>query len=194
MRKIILASGSPRRKELLHQIGLEFEIVPSEYEEDMSLSMSPKKLAAFLALNKALAVAKKFTGQNVIIVAADTFVVYKNHRLGKPQSEAKALAMLKKLNGKTHSVITGFAIIDGPSGKKITRTAETKLTFRKLSDIQLKKYIASGETLDKAGAYAIQGRGAALIKKIDGDYYNVVGLPLASLLDELEKFNIKILV
>jgi septum formation protein len=194
MRKIILASGSPRRKELLNQIGLKFEVVPSNYEEDMSLNMSPRKLAEFLSLHKALEVASRKKRIDGVVIAADTFVVYKNHRLGKPHTEAKALETLRMLNGKVHSVITGFTIIDLKTDKRVTKSAETKLYFRKLSDKQLKRYISYGETLDKAGAYAIQGLGAILIKKIIGDYYNVVGLPLADLLDELKKFEITILI
>jgi len=194
MKKIILASGSPRRKELLNQIGLQFEVVPSNYEEDMSLKMPPRKLAEFLSLQKASDVAKRTKGIDGVVIAADTFVVYKNHRLGKPHTEAKALEMLKMLNGKVHSVVTGFTIIDLVTDKRVTKSSETKLYFRKLSDEQLKKYISSGETLDKAGAYAIQGLGATLIKKIKGDYYNVVGLPLADLLDELDNFEINILI
>lgn len=192
MKKIILASGSPRRKELLNQIGLKFDVVPSKYEEDMSLKMAPRKLAEFLSLNKALDVAKRIKDKNCVIISADTFIVYKNHRLGKPHTPEKALQTLKKLNGKVHSVVTGFTLIDKDSGKKVTKSVETKIYFRKLSDRQLKNYIATGEPLDKAGAYGIQARGVALIKKIEGDYYNVVGLPLSALIDELLKLGIAV--
>ncbi|MFA5187921.1 MAG: Maf family protein [Patescibacteria group bacterium] len=192
MKKIILASGSPRRRELLKQIGVKFKVVPSNYEEDMSLKMSPKKLAEFLSLNKALDVVKRIKG-NGIVIAADTFIVYKNHRLGKPHTKAQAFKMLNKLNGKTHSVITGFTIVDLKNKKKVTKSVVTKIYFRKLSSQQIYNYINTGEPLDKAGAYAIQGKGASLIKKIEGDYFNVVGLPLGAVLDEFKKFNINVL-
>jgi len=191
MKQLILASGSPRRKQLLKQIGLKFKVVPSEYEEDMTLKMPPAKLAEFLSAGKANDVVEKNKNNNAVILAADTFIVSNNKILGKPHTKAKAFENLSQLNGKSLVVMTGFTLIDTKNNKKITKSVATKVYFRKLTNCQLHAYINTGEPLDKAGAFAIQGRGAALIKKIEGDYFNVVGLPLAAVLDELRKFNIK---
>ena len=193
MKQIILASSSPRRKALLEQIGLKFKVVPSDYEEDMTLKMPPRKLAEFLSLNKAKDVAKKFQEKDVVIIAADTFVVYKNQYLGKPKSKADSFKILSKLSGKAHSVVTGFTIINPEKNKIVTKSDEARIYFRKLTNCQIRAYIKSENTLDKAGGYAIQGVGAALIKKVEGDYNNVMGLPLAELLDQLNKFGVKAL-
>jgi septum formation protein len=191
MRKIILASASPRRKEILKITGLKFTVCVSDYKEDLGLELEPRKLARFLSLKKAEAVALKY--HDSIIIAADTFIVLNNKLLGKPLNEQEAEKMLKMLSGKSHSVITGFSIIDTGSNKKLSRSVETKVYFNKLGIDEIRAYVKSGEPLDKAGAYAIQGLGGIFIKKIEGDYFNVVGLPLCTLTECLKKFGVYVL-
>lgn len=190
MKKIILASASPRRKEILALTGLRFRVEPSDYEEKFDNSISPHNLAKRLSLEKARAVAGKYS--SALIIAADTFIVFRRKLLGKPHTSKEARKMLKLLNGKSHSVITGYTILDTGTGKKITRSVETKVWFKKISSEELDAYAATKEPIDKAGAYAIQGRGAMIVKKIEGDYLNVVGLPLFDLADSLKKFGIKL--
>ncbi len=191
MKKIILASASPRRKEILEITGLKFDICVSDYEEDLSLKLNPRELARFLSRKKAETVAHKY--KDTIIIAADTFIVFKNRLLGKPHTEKEAEKMLKMLNGKAHSVITGFTIMDTGSGKKLSRSVETKVYFKRLSLNEIRAYVRSKEPLDKAGAYAIQGLGAVFIEKIDGDFFNVVGLPLCALTESLKRFGVNVL-
>jgi len=193
MKQLILASASPRRKQLLEEIGLEFKVVPSDYEEDMTLKMSPQKLAEFLSLGKAKDVAKKYQGKDVVILAADTFMVYKKEYLGKPKSKAESFKTLSKLNGKSHLAVTGFTIINPKNNKIVTKSDEAKIYFRQLTNCQIRSYIEAENTLDKAGGYAIRGVGIALVKKVEGDYNNALGLPFGVILDELNKFGIKAL-
>ncbi len=191
MRKIILASASPRRRDILKITGLNFSVYASDYEEDISLSLSPRGVARLLSRKKAGAVAHKF--KDTIIIAADTFIVFKHRLLGKPYTDKKAEEMLRMLNGKVHSVITGFTIMDTGNNKKLSRSVETKVCFKKLNKKEIKAYVRSKEPLDKAGAYAIQGLGAVLIDKIDGDFFNVMGLPLSALAQSLKQFGIYVL-
>lgn len=191
MKKIILASASPRRKEILEITGLKFKVCVSDYEEDLALSLRPRELARFLSRKKAEVVARKFS--NSIIIAADTFIVFNKKLLGKPHTDKEAEKMLTMLNGKAHAVITGFTIWDTVTGKKISRSVETNVYFKKLSKEEIRAYVRSKEPLDKAGAYAIQGLGAVFIEKIEGDYFNVVGLPLCALMDSLKKFGVDVL-
>jgi septum formation protein len=191
MKKIILASASPRRREILKKAGFKFRVDVSDYEEDLSLKLAPHDLARFLSSEKAREVAVKH--KDAVVIAADTFILFKKNILGKPHTKTEAKRMLSMLSNKTHSVITGFTVIDTATGKKISRSVETKVTFKKLAPKEIDSYIASGEPLDKAGAYAIQGLGALLVKKVDGDYLNVIGLPLAALADCLKKFGIDML-
>jgi septum formation protein len=190
MRKIILASASPRRKEILEQTGLNFSVCKSDYEEDINLSLKPRALAKFLSRKKAETVAHKY--KNAIIIAADTFIVFKNRLLGKPHTDKEAEKMLNMLNGKAHSVITGFTIMDTASKKILSRSVETKVYFKKLGRKEINAYVRSKEPLDKAGAYAIQGLGSVFIERIDGDFLNVVGLPLLALTESLKKFGITV--
>lgn len=190
-RRIILASVSPRRKDLLAKTGLSFTSVDSGYEEDMTLPLLPKELAKHLALSKALAVAKKFP--DAIIIAADTFVVLNNKVIGKPRSPKEARAMLAKLSGKPHTIITGLAIIDTKSGKKVNCSAINKVHMRKMTAREIAAYVQTGEPLDKAGAYAVQGLGGLFIKNIEGDFNGVVGLPLFILNLELQKLGVRLL-
>ena len=191
MKKIILASQSPRRKDLLSQIGLKFEVDPSNYQEDMSLKMDPKELAEYLSLGKAKDVAQRH--KDSIIIAGDTFCVLDKEVLGKPKTKENAKAMLQKLSGRTHSIITGFAIIDTETKKQISKSVETKVYFRNISEKEIDTYIDSGEPMDFAGAYAIQHLGGLFVEKIDGDYFNIVGLPILPLTIELKNFGINIL-
>ncbi len=191
MKQIILASTSPRRKEILKKTRLKFKTVASDYEEDMSLKLSPKELAKKLSWGKANAVAKKY--KNAIIIGADTFVVLKNELLGKPHIEIEAKKMLRKVSGKTLSIISGFTVIDSDSGKKISKAIETKVYIKKLTTREINGYVKSKEPLDKAGAFAIQDLGATFIKKIEGDYLNVIGLSLYELTKVLRKFGINVL-
>ena len=191
MKTIILASASPRRKLLLEKIGLIFEVEPSNYEEDMPLRLEPHGFAQKLSLEKAKAVASKH--KNSIVIAADTLIVFGGRILGKPHTKKDAREMLEAISGKYHNVITGFSIIDTGINKTLSRSVETKVYIRNLTLAEIDAYVKSGEPLDKAGAYAIQGLGSVFVEKIDGDYYNVVGLPLSALTEALKEFGINIL-
>lgn len=191
MRKIILASASPRRKELLKQIGLKFTTEPSQFEEEIKPGMKPEKLVKQLSLKKCQIVASRHT--NAIVISADTLVVLEGKILGKPRTSENARRMLRSLSGKTHSVITGFTIIDAQSSQSVTRVIKTKVYLKRMEKKEIKAYVKTGEPLDKAGAYGIQELGGIFVEKIEGDYFNVVGLPLFALAEELEKFGIKIL-
>ncbi|MCX5717052.1 MAG: Maf family protein [Nitrospirae bacterium] len=190
MKEIVLASASPRRREILELTGLRFRVDTSRYEETLVHTVNPHNLAKRLSLEKARAVAGKY--KDALIIAADTFIVFKGKLLGKPHTSKEARNMLTMLNGKSHSVITGYTILDTGAGQKITRSVETKVWFKKMSSEEIDAYIVTKEPLDKAGAYAIQGRGSVIVKKIEGDYLNVVGLPLFDLAVTLKKFGIRL--
>jgi septum formation protein len=179
---ITLASNSPRRKELLRQIGLDFRVDPADVDESILPGESPEGYAIRVALDKARVAAAR--AGKAIVIAADTIVVLHDEILGKPTDPADAERMLKLLSGNVHHVITGLAVMDAATGRTRTRASVTHVWFRALTQHEIISYIASGEPLDKAGAYGIQERGALLVDKIDGCYFNVVGLPL-SLLGEL---------
>lgn len=189
-KKIILASASPRRKDILEKTGLKFRVEPGNYDENFIPGMQPRTLARYLSMKKAESIAWKY--KKALIIAADTFIVFRSKIFGKPLTEIEAKKMLITLNGKTHSVITGFTIIDTENKRTLSRSIETKVTFRKLTEREIDTYIRSKEPFDKAGAYAIQGLGALLIRKIEGDYLNVVGLPLNALVQSLLKFGVKV--
>jgi septum formation protein len=191
MKKIILASGSPRRKELLEKIGLKFEVESSNYEEDIYPGLQPHDVAQKISLKKAGIVASKH--KNVVIIAADTFIVFDGQILGKPSTANESRKMLQKLNGKSHSVITGFSVIDTAKNKTLSRSVETIVFLKKLTQSEIDTYVKSKEPLDKAGGYAIQGLGAVIVDRIEGDYLNVVGLPLSALTEALKEFGIHIL-
>lgn len=178
--KWILASASPRRKELLSQIGLEFEIKVSDADENISESLLPDELVKRLSKIKATAVREELsTGspeEETAIIGADTVVYLNGEILGKPKDEEDAFRMLRALSGVSHSVFTGVTIL--LPGETITFANETKVTFDTLSDEEIRKYIASKEPMDKAGAYGIQGLGGAFVTSIEGEYANVVGFPI----------------
>lgn len=189
MKKLILASTSPRRKEILSKTGLAFEVVPSDYEEDMTLDMPPEELAEFLSAGKAMAVASKNPG--AIVIAADTFVVHEHHRLGKPHTPERAKEMLEMLSGKAHYIVTGVTIVAGD--QVCSFHEKTSVHMAELSEALIDQYIATGEPLDKAGAYALQELGAMLIEKTEGDFFNAMGLPLRRLVHELRAFGVEVL-
>jgi septum formation protein len=190
-KRIVLASSSPRRRELLALTGLSFKVDAGNYEEKMTTQLPPRALARRLSRGKAVAVARKYA--DALIIAADTFIVYRGELLGKPHAPKEAIRMLRILNGGTHSVITGFTIFDTTTGKMTTRSVETRVSFRKLTSREILGYVRSKEPLDKAGGYAIQGLGSLLIRRIEGDYFNVIGLPLAAVAEALKDFGVFIL-
>ena len=191
MKRIVLASASPRRKELLEQIGLQFEVAPSNHDEEITSASEPHETARRLSLGKARAAARKHP--NALIIAADTFVVFGDRILGKPHTNAEAREMLRALNGQAHSVITGFTILDAETGKVLSGSVETTVHMRKLTLKEIDSYVRSKEPLGKAGGYAIQGLGAVLVERIEGDYFNVVGLPLSALAESLREFGVNVL-
>jgi septum formation protein len=188
MKKIILASSSPERKKLLEKAGLIFEVIPSSYEEDMTLNMTPEELAIFLSKGKGEDVAKKI--DNAIVISADTFVLFNNQLIGKPHTEEKAFATLRTLSGNTHSVLTGFTIIDTNANKIVSKAVETKVSFKELSDEIINNYIKEGKPLKYAGSYTLDDIFDKFIEKIEGDYNNVIGLPIDDVLETLKEFDI----
>ncbi|MSU73523.1 septum formation inhibitor Maf [Candidatus Kaiserbacteria bacterium] len=188
VREIILASASKQRYDILKRTGIPFVVEDSGYEEDLTLPLTPDELVKHLAEGKAATVAARH--QDALVIGADTIVVCDKEIFGKPLTSEQAREMLRKLSGKTHSILTGFAIIDPKTGDKVARTVETKVSFRALSDAEIDAYVATGEPLGKAGGYAIQGKGAQFVEKIEGEMDNVVGLPLQTLLEELAKLGI----
>lgn len=181
MKKIILGSGSPRRKELLSQIGVPFEVCVSEKEEIYTQTI-PKEIVKELALMKAENVASEIPAKNTIVIGADTVVVHQDQILGKPKDEQDAFRMIQSLQGDVHQVYTGVAILDfDGDGEKtvISHVVETRVSVNPMSEEEIWKYVQSKEPMDKAGAYGIQGKFSAFIEKIEGDYFNVVGLPVS---------------
>ena len=179
---IILASKSPRRADLLRQIGLEFEVYPSEIEEPQ-ITESPAIAVQELALTKARAVAAKFNAG--IVLGADTVVVIDGQPIGKPENDTHAVEILTQLSGNQHEVITGTALIDIKRKNEVVWAEKTAVYFRELRQSEILAYVRSGESSDKAGAYGIQGKAGAFVERIEGCYFNVVGLPLASLTVQL---------
>ena len=173
--QVILASASPRRLALLQQIGIEATVCPADFDEVSGSAVQAEDVVLANAVGKCQAVVK-IKGDSLPVIAADTVVVAEGVILGKPQNAEDAVEMLKQLSGKTHKVLTGIAV--SYAGEMFAEVCETKVVFRDLTDEEIKSYVATGEPLDKAGAYGIQGKGAVLVEKIDGCYNNVVGLPL----------------
>jgi septum formation protein len=190
MKKLILASASPRRRELLQKIGLKFEVDASNCAEEIDPALVPEELVRRISIDKAKAVASRH--KNAVIIAADTIGVIGKRVLGKPHTAAEARKMLAQISGKAHLVITGLTVLDTATDKTITKTVTTKVYIKKLTRAEIDAYVATGEPLDKAGAYGIQGLGAVIVEKIKGDYYNVVGLPLSALMEVLKEFGISV--
>ena len=183
MQNLILASSSPRRKELLENLRLTFAVTSSEVDESFDPTLSPEEVVMELAERKAQAVFKD--NQEAFVIGSDTIVFANNQILGKPADEAEAVRMLKTLSGCQHEVFTGVSIVS-PTSK--TRFYEkTEVWFWELTEDEIRSYVQSGEPLDKAGAYGIQQLGSMLVKKINGDYFAVVGLPVARTIRELSK-------
>ena len=183
--KVILASGSPRRRELLGQMGVQFEIDVPDVDE--SVSGTPDKMVALLAERKARAVAQKY--ESGLIVAADTLVALDDQALGKPQDDADAKRMLRALSGRTHDVYTGVCVMDAASGEAAVCAERTGVVFRELTDEEINAYVATGEPRDKAGAYAIQGGAGAFVTGYEGSRTNVIGLPVERLEEMLRRMN-----
>ena len=183
MNKIILASASPRRKELLETAGAEFEIIVADVDESVPEGTKPGDAAVMTAEKKAVAVAENH--KDSIVIGADTIVVAEGKILGKPADKDDAYRMLTMLSGVEHKVITGVCLACGD--KKITFAQESKVKFYDLTADEINAYVETGEPMDKAGAYGIQGRGCVLVEKIEGDYFNIVGLPVARVMKELNK-------
>lgn len=183
MEHLILASSSPRRKELLENIHLSFEVSSSDVDESFSKEWTPSDVVMELAKKKAKAVA--VNNPLAYVLGADTIVVLEGSILGKPEDEKEAEAMLKKLSGNTHEVYTGVAIVS--PNDTICFYEKTTVTFWELTEAEINMYVSSGEPLDKAGAYGIQQLGSYLVKEIQGDYFNVVGLPVSRTIRELKK-------
>lgn len=175
MKKLILASASPRRKELLSKIGLVFDVIPSAYDEQLEDDNFSYEKIEKLALNKGKDVAKRIK-EDAIVISADTVVVLDGKILGKPHSKHEAFDMISSLSNKTHEVITSIAMIDILTNKTIISSVSTKVTFRKITNDEVEKYISTDEPYDKAGAYAAQGLAAIFIEKIEGCFNNVVGI------------------
>lgn len=188
---IILASGSPRRKEILENANIKFSIKQSDIDEVVLKDELPSQVVMRLAFEKSMDIA--LNNKESLVIGADTIVTINNEILGKPRNEDEAISMIERLSGKTHQVITGISLINLDAGKKIIDYVVSDVTFKDLSKEDIKDYIQTNESLDKAGAYGIQGYGALLVKEIKGDYFNIVGLPISRLSDLLKQhFSINI--
>lgn len=191
MSQIILASASPRRRELLERIGVtDFLVRVPEAEESFPEGLTPSQVVEYISREKAEA-AVKLCGPEDIIITADTMVFLDQARLGKPQDEAHALEMLTALQGRKHTVCTGVTVRQG--GNSITESESTVVFFRPAAQAELRSYIATGEPMDKAGAYGVQGRGALLVERLEGDFFNVMGLPVLRLSRMLARFGVTLL-
>lgn len=190
--RIILASKSPRRKELLEQIGLSFEVLVSDADENLDID-TPEEFVKELSRIKSKAVMDLMNGidENTLIIGADTIVVYDGKILGKPKDEEDAFSMLKMLSDNEHEVITGVTLLSKKNGEIDMDTfyEKTKVFTYEMSDSEIKEYIATKEPMDKAGSYGIQGIGGKFIKKIEGDYNNVVGLPVSRIYQKIKENN-----
>lgn len=191
MRKMILASASPRRRELLEQGGIPFTVIPSQEEEKITTEQ-PGQAVEELSYLKCSDIYEKSLG-DVLVIGADTVVASEGKILGKPSSQKDAVKMLQSLQGREHEVYTGVTIMarEGNENRKKTFHEKTKVVFYPMSDEEIRSYVNTGEPMDKAGAYGIQGKSAVFIKEISGDYNNVVGLPLARLYQELKNMGIE---
>ena len=187
MRTMILASASPRRLELLRQVGLDPQVEPSRVEEVIA-SQEPAQVVMELSRQKAEDIARLHWGENVVIIGSDTVVAVDGMILGKPKDRDEAIRMLGRLQGRSHQVFTGVTLADGASRRMVTFYEETIVHVDPMSQEQIAAYADTGEPMDKAGAYGIQGKFAAYIRGIEGDYTNVVGLPVGRVCQELWKF------
>lgn len=187
---IVLASKSPRRQELLRLLGVEFQIVTEDIDETMDPALPAQDEVRRVSACKADAV-MCLVNKDDIVISADTIVVLDGHVMGKPRSEAEAVQMLRSLSGRTHRVMTGMTVRQGDRTESVTVT--TEVTFRTLSDREIDAYVASGEPMDKAGAYGIQGGASVFVSGIVGEYFNVMGLPVCTLTQLLRLFGVPVL-
>ena len=191
MAKIVLASGSPRRQELLARIGItDFDIRVPEAEESYPAGLTPQQIVEDISREKADAAARLCTPDEIVITA-DTMVFLDDQRLGKPADEADALRMLTALQGRHHTVCTGVTVRQGD--RSLTESETTEVYFRPAAEAELRAYIATGEPMDKAGSYGVQGKGALLVEKLNGDFFNVMGLPVLRLSRMLAQFGVNLL-
>lgn len=191
MSKIVLASGSPRRQELLGRMGItDFTVRVPEVEESYPAGLSPEETVCYISREKSDA-ARRLCDENELIITADTMVFLDDKRLGKPKDEAQALEMLTALAGRRHTVCTGVTVRRG--NMILTRAQSTDVYFRPATERELRAYIRTGEPMDKAGAYGVQGKGSLLVRRIDGDFFNVMGLPVEMLAEMLKTFEIDLL-
>ncbi|MCI8387845.1 MAG: septum formation inhibitor Maf [Clostridiales bacterium] len=180
MNKIILASASPRRRELMTMVGAAFEVITADCDENIEGKLTPAEYVSELALRKAKSVLDKCgSPNNMIVIGADTIVCLDGKILGKPKDMADAVNTLLMLSGREHSVFTGLAVVD--NSKSVADVTQTRVKFTELTREECERYVATGEPLDKAGSYGIQGIGGMFVERIDGDYFNVVGLPISRL-------------
>ncbi len=184
-RLIILASASPRRSELLESAGIRFDVVPGHIDETPLPGEEPVPHVLRLAREKAQEVARREDGR--WFVGADTIVLCDGEIMGKPKDDADAVRMLRKLSGRAHEVVTGYAVVDRTADKVLTEAVSTSVVFKELTDAEIASYVATGCPLDKAGAYAIQGGAAHMVRRIEGSYTNVVGLPLCEVVAALRE-------
>lgn len=188
-KEIILASRSPRRKKLLKQLGFEFQVIPSKFDEDSVFNEDPSVYVQEIAKGKVQEIAKSVEG-NFIIIGSDTTVYFDGKYLNKPQDENEAFEMLSKMSGKEHFVWSGIVLLDTENNRLITEAVSTKVKFREIEVDEIKAYIKSGSPMDKAGSYGIQDDfGSVFVESIEGDFYNVVGLPLEKLYQMFKKLN-----
>ncbi|MGM5484171.1 MAG: nucleoside triphosphate pyrophosphatase [Nanobdellota archaeon] len=189
MRKVILASTSPRRKFAFEKIGIDFEVIPSNYEEDMSLNLSPEELVKKFAYGKAKDVAEK--SENKIVVGIDTIVVFNGKNIGKPKDKKEAYDMLKNFSDNKVKVYSGFAIIDNKTGKEVVDFDISNLKFGTINEEEINKYIATDECMDKAGAFGVLDKAGVFIESFDGCFYNVIGIPLRSIYLVLKEMGVE---
>ncbi len=185
---IVLASGSPRRRELLNNLGIDFEIFVTDIDESIKENEAPQILVERLSNAKATSAAKKYPKS--LVIAADTIVVLKGKILGKPKDPQENHYFLEMLSGQTHKVYTGYALNLG--GKKTISSLKSKVTFRHLTNEEIHQYITTNEGMDKAGGYGIQNFGAIMVKEISGCYFNIVGLSLSHIVDEVKKLGVRL--
>ncbi len=181
---LILASASPRRRELLERMGWDFKTIPSGIDEEFLEGESPRRHVLRLSREKTVIVSRE--NPDAWVLGADTEVIIDDEVLGKPETPEEARAMLKKLSGRMHRVITGFSIAKESTGVNIDNIIESQVFFKEISDDEMEWYIKTGEPYDKAGGYAVQGRGAVFVKEIRGSYTNVIGLPLCEVVSALK--------
>jgi len=186
--RLILASASPRRRELLANLNVPFKVVPADVDESFTSEDNPFDLVRRLSLAKAEAVARDHP--DALVLAADTVVVYRDEILGKPKTAEENLDYLTRLSGRTHAVFTGHALVSGE--RRADRVVQTAVRFRKLSGGEIERYVATGEGMDKAGGYAIQGYGSALVREVRGCYFNVVGLSVPNVAELAQTFGLQL--